>query len=149
MGSIDYNYGVSGNPPFVVQLTGPTSTNFGPWETFESIIVPPAGNVSSSGPSRHPDGAFSNAPAPNCSVDAYGYCVALTGGPGFQTIDLFCGGPYGYDAYVTSGEQWYYVLGPNGRLTWHDHKITPDCYSGSDTWAPNEPRATYGDPNLP
>ena len=149
LSSIDYNYGVSGNPPFVDQLTGPTSTNFGPWETFESIIVPPAGNVSSSGPVRHPDGAFSNAPMPNCNVDAYGYCVAVTGGPGFQTIDLFCGGAYGYDVWVTSGEQWYYVLGPNGRLTWSDHKIDPECGGGSDTWTPSEPRTAYGDPNLP
>jgi hypothetical protein len=143
LNSIDYNDGVPGNPSWVTASEGPTDTNFGPWETWDSIVLPGGAYTPSS--HRRAD-SFSNAQPPNCALDGYGYCVALTGGPGITDQWNYCGSDYTWQLWGPAGEQWYYILDSNGTLTYFDHYVD-QCYG--DFWDPSEPRTRYGDPNLP
>jgi len=149
-GGEQYYYGTSGDSS-VVSISGPFSSGFGPWETYDGIWLPGGGFASRA---RSPMGAFSAPHPPTCTPDSYGYCVAQSFGA-MQQQYLVCNlGTYSAQAWLWTGQQSWYIQDRNKGLLYYTETgvdpngPSPDCGS-QPYWSPGEPRSVLGDPNLP
>jgi len=134
-------YGLSGNPDVVYQ-DGPTPSGFGPYETYDGIILP--GGRYASG-HRLPDGAFTAptpppnatpAPvAPPCTLDSSGYCVYAIDR---HTSTSPCYNESGIRDRVLTGYINYTITDSTMTNTVYELSYSPSAYCSSDmTWSPD------------
>ena len=133
------------------ETQGPTG--WGPYETFEGIST--SGNVIQS---RQ---AFTEPRAPiPCTIDGYGYCSMHTSSNTDATciIDVWNAKIQDFIPKTVhyTQNQVYATYRSDGRQVGTETQTTtkyPDdgsnCAIESVTWSPSEPRAAFGDPNLP
>ena len=144
-------YGKSGDSN-VVDVQGPDSSGFGPWETYDSIWLPGGGLASAV---RRPLGAFTSPLPPTCAPDSYGACVAQSGGAPLHDESVACSvGNYTSGNTFQVGQQWWYIRNAQGGLRYYSYNgvntSKPDVDCGATPyWSPAEPKTDLNDPNLP
>ena len=130
-----------------VQLSGPTNSGYGPWETWDGIgmLNSPFRNAP-----RRPASSFGAPEPPTCAADSYGYCVVSS--------NYYQGTSYCIDS---SGAQADWLSTAPNATSWdiqtptmvmetfmHQWVDVGNCLT-AESWIPGEPSVVYGDVNLP
>jgi hypothetical protein len=95
------------------------------------------------------------APSQPCTVDSSGHCAVIQTKTNIGQCNTGIIGPHGEPIIDTLYRTAYYVFQKNTMLelletaTATDHAGTNHCIPLTTTWAPNDPKVQYGDPNLP